>query len=397
MARIPLAPRRLPLLPLEYALTAMLRRPARSAAIAIALALTAALLAGAAAFARGLERSFTRLGRDDVAIVLATSSEGDPLRSEIAFAGIHELAAQARGVRRTRDEPLISPEIVVGLDVALEREAGAPHAALLRGVEDAAYLLHPEVTVVAGNAPRGDEVLVGRLAARRLGANRDSLAIGAALEIDGRRLVVAGEFTAPGTALEGEIWVPLQTLLTATRRETVSLAFVALDRPGDLAEVELFCARRRDLELVVASTAAHYATFAALLAPLTRLALGMAALVALAALLVAATSVAASVRERRAEIASLAAIGYPRAAIAHALLVEALTLGALAALAGLVLAAIFLDGAAVAIAMGAVEIQLDAEAVTFALLLTPGLAALAVLPPLSSSLAQPVSLALRRD
>lgn len=52
---------------------------------------------------------------------------------------------------------------------ALQTESGEKGQGLFRGVTPAALLVHPEVRLTEGNFPRAGEVMVGKLAWRKLG------------------------------------------------------------------------------------------------------------------------------------------------------------------------------------------------------------------------------------
>ncbi len=383
-------------LPLDYCLTNLLRKPLRTALAIVACSLATALVLGALAFSSALESSFRTLGRNDVAIVMGKSAENDTLRSEIDLAVGSELASGVRGVKEDGGHALISPEVTMGVDVILDGSS-RPHPALLRGVTDLAYRLHPEVTILRGRTPGPSEAMVGSLAGERMGITSDHLAIGSRITIDGRPLTIVGHFTAPGSAIDAEIWTPLETLMSATRRTTISCLFVALDSAGDFPDVELFCRRRLDLELSALRTTDFYSSLARYFAPVRVLALTMAILIAIATFITGATTLAAIVRERSVEIATLRAIGYDSGAVARSILLEALVCGACGALLGGTVARFLLVNAAVPIAMTAVRLELDSGHIALGFLFTLTLCQIAALPALISALGGSIAAKLRRD
>jgi putative ABC transport system permease protein len=114
-----------------------------------------------------------------------------------------------------------------------------------------------------------------------------------------------------------------------------------------------------------------------------------------AALFGAANTLNAAVQDRVRELAALRAVGYRGIALVLALAQEGVVLSALGGLVGLVLARLFVGGAAVRIAMGTFQLEIGPSAVltAFAGVLTLGL--LAALPAALRVLRMPVALALK--
>jgi len=71
---------------------------------------------------------------------------------------------------------------------------------LVRGVTMAAPLVRRSVKLIDGDWPNNGEVIVGKLAAAKLGSDDDSLAIGNRISFEGRRWKISGRFTAGGAA-----------------------------------------------------------------------------------------------------------------------------------------------------------------------------------------------------
>jgi hypothetical protein len=54
--------------------------------------------------------------------------------------------------------------------------------------------------------------MVGQLAATRIGWERNKLAIGSTIWFDNRPWMIVGQFAAPHTVMDAEIWCPLTDL-----------------------------------------------------------------------------------------------------------------------------------------------------------------------------------------
>lgn len=342
-------------LPFDYAVRNLGRRPARTLLAGASAALVCALLVATTAFVRALSHTFSGAGRSEVAILLSTSAEGDVVRSAVPAGLGSVVAASVRGVIAASDE------IHQGTNVRLvaQGEAAPAHPGFLRGVTPSAFLVHDALTLTSGALPGPGEVLVGRLAARNLGVDRSSLAIGEVLAIEGGEFRVSGHFAAPGTTLEAELWVPLDELRGLTQRSDASVTFVRLESSKQ-GRLDLFAKRRLDLELTMIPSTRYYADLAAYLGPIRSMAWAMAVLVAFAVLFGGMNVVGATVTDRLSELATLRTLGYTAPALARSIAAEALLVAAAGAALGSVLARAFVSGGGVRLAMSAVELEVDA-------------------------------------
>src|SRR5438094_10092871 len=94
---------------------------------------------------------------------------------------------------------------------------------LVRGVTPPALLVRRKVQIVEGTWPGPGEVLVGRLAAAKLGRRAEALAAGNTLTVEGRPWRISGRFASAGSALESELWCPLDDLQAAMKRQDLTL------------------------------------------------------------------------------------------------------------------------------------------------------------------------------
>jgi len=389
-------------LPFDYAARNLLRRPLRTLLTASSCGLVAALFASTTAFVQGLGESAANQGREDVAIVLSRVAGADVLRSTVAAGVAQEIAAGVRGIARPGGVPAVSPEIHVGTRLRLgpTPAPGAPdpiHEGFVRGVAREAFLVHDAVTIVEGRPPGPGEVLVGRLVPARLGVPAEQFAVGETLRFENGEFRVSGRFAAPGTTIESELWAPVQDLKSLTRRDDVSAIFLRLERPEDMAQLELFTHKRLDLELDAIRSSVYYAELAAWFTPIQALAWVLAAMMAAAALFGAANTLNAAVQDRVRELAALRAVGFRGLALVVALAQEGLVLAALGGLVGVALARLLIEGAAVQIAMGAFQLEVGAGAALTAFAAVLALGLLAVLPAALRVLRMPIALALKES
>ena len=320
------------MLPFTYALRNLWRRRGRTIATLGGIALTTLLVVVMTAFAGGLERAGGKSARDDVMVLIGTSSEADLVRSVVARGNAESAAASAPGVLTRGGVRAASVELHIAT-------RNGDRIGLLRGVTPAVYLVRPQVTVVEGREPIGPyELMVGRLAATRMNLSEEELTVGRTIELEKQEWTITGRFAAPDTVLEAEMWGRLDDVMLATKREDVSCVAVRLESPEKAKLVKLFVAKRLDLEMVALSERELMATLETGLVPIIALARWMAILVLVAGGFACANTMFAAVLARVRELATLRAIGYSPFALAFALLQEAALVAFLGGATGIFLA-----------------------------------------------------------
>ena len=354
--------RRVRLLPFEYATRNLGRSPSRTALMASACALVALLVIASLSFLRGVERSLELSGSPDNVILLGAGSEESVERSQVPLAAASAASTAIRGIRRRLDQAYVSPELHMALEVA--RDAASPsRTAIVRGVTPAAFLVHPQVRIVEGRFPEKgrSEVLVGRMAAEKADLDPQDLALGGSLWFDGRPWTVCGRFEAPRTVMDAEIWATLEELQIVGQRQDVSCIVLTLDPAagGDFADVDVFTARRLDLELAALRETEYYSRLAEFLAPIRWLVAITAALCAFGGVFGGLNALYAAFAARQRENGTLQVLGFSRLAIAVSLLVESLLIAAVGAIVAVACGRLFLDGLAVRFSMGAFALIVD--------------------------------------
>jgi putative ABC transport system permease protein len=340
------------MLPFAYLLRNLLRRRLRSAITIGGIAATTLLVIAMHSFADGMRSAASSGISADTVYLLGVSAEVDLVRSVVPRGSAEVAAASAPGVLTVDGRRAASVELHIAT-------RNGDQIGLVRGVTDAAFLVHRDVTVVAGREPRGPfEVMVGALAATRMGLPKEALAIGATLPIDRREFTIVGHFAAPGTAYEAEVWARLTDVMLATRREDVSCVVLRLESPAELPAVRLFAARRVDLEISAVPEAELLAALAQSLVPIAALANWMAVLAVVAGAVACANTMFAAVLARTRELATLRALGYSPLAVAIGLVQEALLVAFAGGAIG-VLAALFVGGVSLRYPMGALLLEAD--------------------------------------
>ncbi|QEG00353.1 FtsX-like permease family protein [Stieleria maiorica] len=381
------------LLPWEYGVRNLARRPVRTALTLVALATVVMLVFVVVGFIRGLERSLSVSGDPNVVLVYSVNSEENIENSSIAANAPALLAASLEGTVRRFGATHVSPELYLGTRV--RTGASDEGLGLVRGVTTAAPLVRRSVKLTEGDWPAAGEAMVGRLAAAKLGSSDQAMAIGKTIEMEGRPWTISGRFAAGGAAYESEIWCNLGDLQTATKRQDLSLAAMLLSPGSSPAEVALFCKERTDLELRANRETDYYATLQQHYKPVRVLAWLVVALVSGAGVFAGLNMMYGAVAGRVREIATLQAIGFRRRAILVSLIQEAVLLAAAGSLLSGVIALALLNGMAVRFTMGAFTLRIDGVAILIGCGVGLSLGVLGALPPALKALRSQVATSLK--
>jgi putative ABC transport system permease protein len=317
------------MLPFSYALRNLWRRRMRTLVTLGGIALITTLIVLMGGFASGLSGTVSSSASSDVMLLVGSSGEHDMVRSVIQRGNAEAAAAGIPAVVRENGQRAVSLE----LHIATRK---GNRVGLLRGVTDGAYLVHRQVTVIKGREPTQPfELLAGRLAASRMNMDPAALQVGQTVELENRSWKIVGQFAAPGTVLEAEIWGRLDDIALATRRTDVSCVAARLESPADMKKVALWVNRNGvAYEIAAVPEAVLFETLQKALDPIAGLAWLMAVLVLVGGVFACTNTMFAAVLARTREVGTLRAIGYGPFAVGFSLLQEALLLGLIGGLIG---------------------------------------------------------------
>lgn len=286
---------------------------------------------------RGLEAA----GDPDIALVLRSGSDTE-LTSGFYMEHVNAIA-EAPAVARDNGEALASPELLVIINVPLQRnglEAQVP----LRGVLPIAFKVHDRLSIIDGRSfiPGSNEVIVGRAAQRQY----VGLEIGSTITSGATRWRVVGVFEDDLSVAEGEIWADARVAQPVYHRnnsyQSVSVVLAARDQFRALQDALLTDPR---LTVTVMRQSDYYAEQSESLRSMVRgVGLVITGLLALGAIFAAVNTMYSAVAARTREIATLRALGFDSTAVVVSVLAEAAMIGTLGALIGGALAWVGLDG-----------------------------------------------------
>lgn len=382
------------LLPWEYGVRNLLRRPTRTLLTLAALTTVVLLVFVVVGFIRGLESSLAVSGDPSVVLVYSVSAEENVENSSIAARTPALLSASLEGVQDRFGVKHVSPELYMGMRIQAGEQAGSG-LGLVRGVTQTAPLVRRRVRLVEGSWPGPGEVMVGKLVAAKLGCDPARLAVGQSITFEKRSWKISGRFSAGGSTFESEIWCRLPDFQQALKRQDLSVVAMLM-RPGaSAAEVSLFCKERTDLELQAVGETAYYESLQKHYKPMRLLAWIVVFLVAGAGVFAGLNMMYGAVAGRIREIATLQAVGYRRRAILVSLVQEGALLAAAGSLLAGLVALTVLNGVAVRFTMGAFALRIDSVSLLVGCAVGLLLGVAGAIPPAVKALRLPVAQSLK--
>ncbi|OAI54242.1 ABC transporter substrate-binding protein [Planctomyces sp. SCGC AG-212-M04] len=382
------------LLPFDYGIRNLFRRPGRSLLTLLGLATVVLLVLLVVSFVRGLETSLAVSGDAGVVLIHALGAQENIENSTVPGKGAAVISASISGVKQREGQKYVSPELYLGTEVVTE-STPEPAMGLARGVTLGAPLVRRMFQLQEGKWPVVGEVIVGRMASAKLGRPPEDLAVGKTVRFEGRDWVISGRFSAGGSAFESELWCPVDDLQQAMKRQDLSLISVAVENDSALKDLQEFCKERVDLEWQATPEAAYYASLNRHYGPVRTVAWLIVALVSGAGIFAGMNTMFGAVVGRVRELAMLQTLGFSRRAIAISVIQEGLLLSAAGSIIAAVLAIVLLNGFAVRFTMSAFALRVDGVAILTGLCVGVVTGVIGSIPPAWRVLKMPVVDALK--
>lgn len=377
------------LLPWEYAIRNLFRRPLRTSLTFAGLTTVIVMVFVVVGFIRGLERSLAVSGDPQTAVIFSLGMGKNLAYSSIPMRTSDLVPASVSGVQERYGTRYVSPELYLGTQLGID-SAAESSMGLVRGVSRPALLVRRQVEIEEGHWPETGEVMVGRMVAAKLGATDTDLAIGTTLAFEGRTWRISGVFSAAGSAFESEVWCRLDELQQAMKRQDLSLVAVTLGPGADFADLDLFSKSRLDLELQTMRETDYYASLQKDYGPVRMLAWLVVLLVSGAGVFAGLNTMYGSVVGRIPELSLLQTIGFVRRSIVVSLIQEGVLLATAASLLAALLALVFVNGAAVRFTMGAFSLRIDNTALLIGCGVGLLLGLFGAIPPAIRALRMPI-------
>jgi putative ABC transport system permease protein len=324
-------------IPLSYVVRNLGVRKVTTALTASGLALVVYVFATVLMLDAGLRQTLVDTGSPENALVIRRGAETE-VQSGVERAQADVVESQPEVALGAGGERLMSKETVVLISLN-KRATEKPSNVVIRGVGPQGLALRPQVRLVEGRMfrPGTSEIIAGRAIGQRFAG----AGIGETLRFGMRDWTVVGQFDAGHSGFNSEIWGDADQLIQAFRRNAYSsVIFRLTDAEGlDAVKARLETDPRLTVELKRESV--FYAEQSEQLSTFIRyLGVTLSIIFSSGATIGAMITMYASVANRTAEIGTLRALGFRRASILWAFLLESLLLGLLGGILGVALASL---------------------------------------------------------
>lgn len=324
-------------IPYSYSLRNLWTRRLTTVLTVGGMALVVFVFAAMQMLAEGLRATLVETGSPENVVVLRKAA-GTEVQSAIErpqAAIIESLPAIATG---PDGSALAAKEVVVLITLA-RRGSDKPANVVLRGIDDNSLALRPQVKLVHGRMPRPGsfEIATGKGIAKRF----QSAGIGETLRFALRDWTVVGVFEAGATGFDSEIWGDADQLMQAFRRTVYSVVVFRLRDSAEFPNVKREIEGDPRTALEAKRESQYYADQSEIMATFLRVfGAVLSVIFSVGAVIGAMITMYAAVANRTSEIGTLRALGFHRRSVLAAFLLEALLLGFLGGIAGLVFASL---------------------------------------------------------
>lgn len=317
------------------------QRIAASVVAVIGVGAVVMVFAAVLSMATGFERTMMAAGADDTAVILRSGSTAE-LNSGLSNEQTL-IVANAPGVLKDGDQPIISAELYVIVDLkkkATDSEANVP----FRGVQENAFAVRNNIGIVEGRMfePGKNEIIVGRAAQQEFqGLELDSI-----IRFGKSEWSVVGVFEAAGGVVESELWTDVRVLQGAYRRgNSFQSVRVRLESAASIETLREALEADPRIDPDVTSEREYFAKQSQALSTFIKI-LGypLTILMSIGAIFGALNTMYSSVSVRGKEIATLRALGFGPLPVMVSTIIESTLLALVGGLIGSVAAFLIFNG-----------------------------------------------------
>jgi ABC-type antimicrobial peptide transport system permease subunit len=357
-------------IPFTYVARNLATRKLTTLLTAGGMALVVYVFATVLMLAAGLRETLVSTGQDDNVVVIRRSAQTEVQsavdRAQAAVVeSLPDIAVGGDGRRLVSKEP-------VAVITLPKRDSGKPSNVVIRGVTAEGHALRPQVRIVDGRAPRPGTAEIA--AGRAIASGFQGGGIGETMRFASRDWTVVGIFDAGRSGFDSEVWGDAEQMLQAFRRQAYSSVIFRLADPSRFDQVKTALESDPRLTLEAKREQAFYEEQSEALAKFIRyLGTSISVIFSIGAIIGAMITMYASVASRTAEIGTLRALGFTRSSVLLAFLAEALLLGFVGGVVGILAASLMQ-----ALSISTVNFQTFAE-VAFRFTLTPEIVAASLL------------------
>ena len=324
-------------IPFSYIARNVYARKVTTLLTAGGMALVVFVFASVLMMTEGIRATLVATGQPDNAIVIRRSA-GTEVQSGVGrdqgavIESTPGIATDGTGAK------LVSKEPVAIINMPKRKsnpsDPDKPANIVVRGTSPAGFAIRPQVHIVEGRmfTPGTSEIIAGRSVARGL----SGAGLGESLRFAQRQWTVVGIFDAGGSAFDSEVWGDAEQLMQGFRRQSFSVAIFQLADPSQFDRIKADLEADPRLTVEVKREKQFYAEQSESLAKfIGYLGTTLSIIFSIGAIVGAMITMYASVAARTGEIGTLRALGFPRASILVAFLVESLVMGLVGGIVGL--------------------------------------------------------------
>jgi ABC-type antimicrobial peptide transport system permease subunit len=325
-------------IPIKYVLRSSSSRRLTTVITLLGIALVVFVFTAVLMMANGVQQTLRSTGSDDNMMALRKAAMSE-IMSILDREAADIITAMPQIARSADGRPLSSKEAVVIINLNKIGADGISNVTV-RGVEEAAFELRPQVRIVGGRMFRwgAREVIAGAgITQRFVGAQ-----IGEKIKFGGDLWTVVGIFDAEGSGFESELWGDGRQIMDAFRRASFSTVTLRLKNPDEFSDVlAAFEADNRLQYFVAKREKQFFEEQSEMMAKFIRiLGLFITVIFSTGATVGAMITMYGAVANRTVEIGTLRALGFHRRSILLAFLLESLFLSFTGGIVGLGLASL---------------------------------------------------------
>ena len=325
-------------IPLKYILRSSVSRRLTTVITILGVALVVFVFSAVLMMANGVQKTLRSTGSDDNLIVVRKAALSEIMSIiDREAAGIMVNLPQV--MRFPDGTPMSSKEVVVIINLNKLGSAGISNVTV-RGVEEAAFQLRPQVRIVEGRTFRwgSREVIAGAGITHRFAGAQ----IGEKVKFGGDFWTVVGTFDSEGSGFDSELWGDLDQIADAFKRSSLSTVTLRLKNPDDFSEVtSAFESDNRLQYFVPKREKRFFEEQSEMMAKFIRiLGIFITVIFSTGATIGAMITMYGAVANRTVEIGTLRALGFFRRSILLAFLIESLVISLGGGLVGLAIASL---------------------------------------------------------
>ena len=325
-------------LPLKYILRSSSSRRLTTVFTILGIALVVFVFAAVLMMANGVQQTLKSTGSDDNVTVVRKAAASE-IMSIIDREAAGIVTNMPQVARSAEGRPISSKEVVVIINLQKIGSDGISNVTV-RGVEEAALQLRPQVRIVEGRMFKwgAREIVVGAGITNRFAGAQ----IGQQIKFGGDLWTVVGIFDSGGSGFDSEAWGDLNQIADAFRRSSFSTVTFRLKNPDDLSDlVTAFDGDNRLQYFVPKRETKFFEEQSEMMATFIRiLGLFITIIFSTGATIGAMITMYGAVANRTVEIGTLRALGFYRRSILIAFLGESFVLSLSGGLLGLTLASV---------------------------------------------------------